>query len=308
MKTKVTKMIKYVPNMKLLTTWLESKKFEPYPVAAIFEFDGKRLIYIGTQHNVIESKSPESFYAINYAFKKYNIDCVVTEFEHHWKSIEEKPFTNVGKEDMNELAYSVYVARSRNIPFVFADTNYADWIQDLGKISPDRAIKMQTMWILIDALKYKQAFNKNDNIKHALDIFRYKLSKFGYTMSLTADEFKKCCEMDFGCIVSDENLSDILNNFTNWDYPNLDGAMPNKIWAEIDLYSRDPYMINEIFKAINKYNTVLVTMGAGHYESQRLVFENAFGKPTYIHDFPPSERIDIIAPKIPFEQKSENQK
>ncbi|MEE1029553.1 MAG: hypothetical protein UIC65_00850 [Alphaproteobacteria bacterium] len=57
------------------------------------------------------------------------------------------------------------------------------------------------------------------------------------------------------------------------------------------MYSRNPYMLKEIFKAINKHDNVLVTMGAGHYEEQRLVLEKVFGIPKYIHKFITSKRI-----------------
>ena len=283
---------RYVPDMNLLTTWDAAEKFTKYPLMAIFEFDGKHLIYIGTLHNSI-TRSPETFDAINYAFSKFDIDCVITEFEHHWKSIEERPFTNLGKNDMNELAYAPYIARKKNIPFVFADTNDADWIKDFDKISHDHAIRLQTMWILNEAKKYKETFHKNDTIAHAFGVYKHKLSEQKHTLSLTLREFKQCCEKDFGVVVSDENVSDVLNNFKNWNYPNMDGNVPNQIWAQIGLYSRNPNMINEIFKAINKHTNVLATMGAGHFEEQRLVLEKSFGEPEYIFKFPSSERIDI---------------
>ena len=112
-------------------------------------------------------------------------------------------------------------------------------------------------------------------------------------MLLTMSEFKQCVKQDFGFDVSDENISDILNTIPNWNEPNINGGITNKIWAETGLYSRNPYMLKEIFKAINKYDNVLVTMGAGHYEEQRIVLEKAFGIPKYIHKFPKSKRIDM---------------
>ena len=116
----------------------------------------------------------------------------------------------------------------------------------------------------------------------------------GYDMTLTPLEFEQCCKDDFGCVVSDKNVSDILDKLQNWAEPNIKGNITNKLWAEINVYSRTPYMLEKIFKAINKYNTVLVTMGAGHLEEQRLVLEKAFGQPFYIDKFPHSKQIGKI--------------
>ena len=112
-------------------------------------------------------------------------------------------------------------------------------------------------------------------------------------MQLTIQEFKDCVEQDFGVIVSDENVSDILATIPNWRKPNINGHITNKTWDETGIVSRNPYMLDNIFKAVNKYNTVLVTMGAGHYEIQRLVLEKAFDEPKYIYKFPKTKPFDM---------------
>lgn len=276
-------MKKYIPNNTLIKTWIDSKKFEPYPLMAIFEFDNKKLIYIGTEHN-----TSKSFDAIDYGFVNFDIDCVVTEIEHTCTNIEDKSNNN-----MNELAYSAYIAQIKNIPYIFADTNFVDWLQTLNKVSYDKSIIIQTMWILNNALKHKKYFNKKETIQNAFENLKYYLSAIGYNMTFTTEEFKKCVKEDFGYIVSDENISDILENFENWNEPNINGYITNQIWADINFYSRNPYMLKEIFRAINQYNNVLVTMGAGHYEEQRLVLEKAFGAPKYIHKFPKTKSTEI---------------
>lgn len=282
-------MAKYVPDNSLITTWIDSKRIEPYPFMALFEFDSKRLIYIGTNHNSVSHPAPKSFDAIHYAFTKFDIDCVVTEIGHTYKW----PDTLIGKPGLNELAYSVYLAENKKIPYVFADTDLADWIQDFEKMSHHKAVILQTMWILNDARKYKKYKQQNDTIKHAFDNVKWQLSQFGFDMPLTMSEFKQCVKQDFGFDVSDENISDILNTIPNWNEPNINGGITNKIWAETGLYSRDPYMLKEIFNAVNKHDNVLVTTGAGHYEEMRLVLEKAFGVPKYTHEFPETKRLDM---------------
>ncbi|MFQ6739826.1 MAG: hypothetical protein ACLRFJ_04140 [Alphaproteobacteria bacterium] len=281
----------YIPDNSLITTWSDAKKIKPYPFMSVFEFDNKRLIYVGTKHNMPDLLSPESFYAINYAFDNFNIDCVVTEFEHTYKNIEDKGA--LGKPDTNELAYSAYVAKIKKIPYVFADTNIADWIQDFERVSHHKAVILQTMLILNKAFGYKKHFNKNDTIENAYTNVKCDLSELGFDMQLTIQEFKDCAQKDFGVIVSDKNISDILATIPNWRDPNINGHITNKIWAEMGMISRNPYMLDNIFKAVNKHNTVLVTMGAGHYEEQRLVLEKAFGEPKYVYKFPKTKRFDM---------------
>jgi len=280
---------KYVPDTSLVTTWDVAEKFEKCPLMVVYEFDNKHLIYVGTKHNSRTNKAKESFDAINYAFANFGIECVVTEVERACKNID-----CLYKQDMSELAYSAYVAKRKEIPYIFADTNIADWIQKFDEFSHKRAIQLQTMWILNDARKYKLHFSKPDTVELAFENVKYNLRQMGYDMTLTLLEFEQCCKDDFGCVVSDENVSDILDKLQNWAEPNIKGNITNKLWAEINVYSRTPYMLEKIFKAINKYNTVLVTMGAGHFEEQRLVLEKAFGQPFYIDKFPHSKQIGKI--------------
>ncbi|MCL2629516.1 MAG: TraB/GumN family protein [Alphaproteobacteria bacterium] len=54
----------------------------------------------------------------------------------------------------------------------------------------------------------------------------------------------------------------------------------------INLHGRDPYMVNNIAAALNKYDVVLAAFGEGHYRSQRLILEDMMGKPEYIKDVP----------------------
>ena len=136
--------MKYKADTSLLTAWIDSKRIEPYPFMSLFEFNNKRLIYIGTNHNSVSHPAPKSFDAIYYAFTNFDIDCVVTEMGHTYKW----PDTLIGKPGLNELAYSVYLAENKKIPYVFADTDLADWIQDFEKMSHHKAVILQTMWIL----------------------------------------------------------------------------------------------------------------------------------------------------------------
>jgi len=55
---------------------------------------------------------------------------------------------------------------------------------------------------------------------------------------------------------------------------------------ELNMYGREPFMLENIVAALNKYDTVLAVFGEGHYRNQRLVLEDMLGQPEYITDVP----------------------
>ncbi|MDR2412700.1 MAG: hypothetical protein LBD50_00620 [Rickettsiales bacterium] len=57
---------------------------------------------------------------------------------------------------------------------------------------------------------------------------------------------------------------------------------------QLNMYGRDPFMINNIMAALNKYDVVLAVFGEGHYRSQRLIIEDMMGTPEYIKSVPNS--------------------
>ena len=61
-----------------------------------------------------------------------------------------------------------------------------------------------------------------------------------------------------------------------------DGDIYNQMCDYLGQMGRDRFMLENIAVALNKYDTVFVIFGTGHYEKQRLVLEDMMGKPEYI--------------------------
>ena len=74
--------MKYNFNLELLNDYSDVKHHIKSPMLAVFEFDDKKLLYLGTKHNLKGSRSPKTFYAINYCFDNFDIDFIVTECAH----------------------------------------------------------------------------------------------------------------------------------------------------------------------------------------------------------------------------------
>lgn len=279
----------YKPDLSLLDDWADVNHVL-YPMVAVFQFEDKKLIYVGTRHNTKDRPAPESFDAMNYCFDNFAIDCVVTECEHSktlddWRS-------SIGKPGMNELIYAPYIGNLKNIPYVFADSDEKDWFTDIVKTDINTIKDMQTFFMIDDAHRYKKYFGEPDTIGHAL---RNVIGKFwcdNYPAPMTASEFAEYCKQHLNVDITDENISNILSQHNSWNVPNKNGNAFNRALSYIGAYSRNPEMLKNIFNAVNKYQCVLVTFGAGHFDAQRRVLEQAFGVPQMIYDFPHTPRRD----------------
>ena len=282
--------MKYNFNLELLNDYSDVKHHIKSPMLAVFEFDDKKLLYLGTKHNLKGSRSLKTFYAINYCFDNFDIDFIVTECAHSNKLIDYK--NTFGAPDMNELIYAPLIGSQRKIKYTFIDSDEKDWFKDVVAVNKENIKMMQCFFMLNDAYKYKQAFGKNFSIQNAIDNVVYKFWKKTYPEPMNKQEFQKFFKKHFDFGVFDKNLSDILMENPDWNEPNISGNINNKAWSYINIYSRDIRMLKGIFNAINKYKCVLVTIGAGHFDNQRRVLEDAFGKPKFFYNFPRSIRQD----------------
>ena len=266
--------MKYVPDLTLLDFWSDVKTHLHSPALAVFEFDNKKLVYCGTRHS-----ADKSFQLIDKCFSDFDIDCVVTEYSR--KAV---LAPDAGKiKTKNELEYAALRGMRAGTDVVFADTDQTDWISDLVALSPDYAHKMQTFFMLNDAYLYKKTFNEKFSINRAIKNVIHKFWNDDFPKPMNESEFKQYFFQNFDMEITDDNISDILAEHPNWNEPNKQGNLINKLQADINFHSRDPYMIKCIFNAVNTHNCVLATFGAGHFDDARRVLENSFGTPKIIN-------------------------
>lgn len=94
--------------------------------------------------------------------------------------------------------------------------------------------------------------------------------------------------------LSDRQMIDVINaGFPNSKITDADlhkvlraGPTGTNIYQQmceyLNRFGRNRFMLQNIAEALNRYDTVFVIFGAGHYEEQRLVLEDMMGKPEYI--------------------------
>jgi hypothetical protein len=80
--------------------------------------------------------------------------------------------------------------------------------------------------------------------------------------------------------------SDDLNRVLRAGGPSTKKGEYNLLSHQLNMFGRDPFMVNNIATALNKYDVVLAVFGEGHYRSQRLILEDMLGAPEYIKNVP----------------------
>lgn len=95
--------------------------------------------------------------------------------------------------------------------------------------------------------------------------------------------------------LSDDEKLAVLGDGADVDYldkvlhsePKFDGNDLEKANAKFNKYGRNPFMLQNIASALNKYDTVFCIFGEGHLREQQDVLNDMFGTvPEYITEFP----------------------
>ena len=180
-------------------------------------------------------------------------------------------FISVFKRD-NKTLVCMCDVHSYNISFNMVDMCFAD---DFG-IKPD---------VLLTEIE-------NAGYEHKLDWYGLQNNTLAYAAAVAVKNNVPVVFAD----LSDNQMIDVLKiGFPNREITNeelhkalhagptnKDGNIYNQMCEYLGRMGRDRFMLNNIAMALNKYDTVFVIFGVGHYESQRLVLEDMMGKPEYI--------------------------
>lgn len=110
--------MQFKPNFDLLEAWEDAQRMYPGAYVALFEKNGKTLVYMCDRHG-----ENESFDMVDFCFKSGKFkqpDILITEFENAGRE--------VGKHESqtNTLIYAAAVASKQNIPVVFADLSHKE--------------------------------------------------------------------------------------------------------------------------------------------------------------------------------------
>ena len=180
-------------------------------------------------------------------------------------------FIAVFKHDIKTLVYMCDI-HSRNISFNMVDMCFSDDFE----IKPD---------VLLTEIE-------NTNYEHKFGWYGLQDNTLAYASVLAA---KKKIPVVFSDLSDNQMIEVLKSGFPDKEITNeelhkaLRAGPTNKdcnIYSQMCDYlghiGRDRFMLDNIATALNKYNTVFVIFGAGHYEAQRLVLEDMMGKPEYI--------------------------
>lgn len=180
-------------------------------------------------------------------------------------------FVSVFKRDNKTLVY-MCDRHGENISFNMVDMCFAD---DFG-MHPD---------ILLVEIE-------NENFERKFDWYWLQKNTLSYAAVIAA---KKNVPIVFADL-SDAQMIDVINYGYSDDKivakdltsvlcsgaPNPNGNLYQQKLAYLNMFGRDKFMVQNIAAALNKYDTVFVICGVGHYEDQRLVLEDMLGNPEYI--------------------------
>lgn len=271
----------FKPNMELLTTWGRAERpgYAP-PYIAVFRARDKTLVYCATAHG-----AHKSFEQINYCFHKWDFDCAVVEVVRDVDSF--------GRGYLrNELEYAGGVAATMDVPVVLADVPKVDVFYELIKRDAGYLKPLMAEWVLKNARNRLRLKGMTSSLDKEIANFKHFMWRPNMGEIMTADEFMAWFFENFNRSLNPDNISDVAEDA--WFRPSHSlETVFNRMHADLNLFVRDPFMLKNIFAAMNKYDTVFATFGEGHFRAQRCVLEHAFGAPEYISDVGASEKINL---------------
>ncbi|MBO4480065.1 MAG: hypothetical protein J5742_00370 [Alphaproteobacteria bacterium] len=192
--------------------------------------------------------------------------------EHAVNFASNTAFISVFKRDNKTLVY-MCDRHKLNISFNMVDMCFAD---DFG-VKPD---------VLLTEME-------NDGFKWKLNWHGLQDNTLAYAAAVAA---KRNLPIVFADLSDDQmvkviNRGFLDNKITVADLgrvlgksggPDSHGNLDQQMLAYLDRFGRNPFMLQNIAAALNKYDTVFCIFGIGHYECQRSALEDMLGKPEYI--------------------------
>lgn len=264
----------FTPDMSLLNTWDQSweqpdriSEHQP-PYIAIFKKDGKTLIYLATRHHFEHTLD-----MVDYVYANFKPQITVVEFERINRMLRNRCCDN-------EFEYSIGISADKDIPFTLADLHDLDILNILVKTDPGIYNIHQARWTVDNALAHERQFGTSTTAEAEAFNFKQQVWKENMPEPMDAQELKNWFKKHFNIDFNKTNFTELFQE--GWRSPSSAGTVFNKYSEKRDLLARDPFMLQNITAALNKYDTVYAAFGEGHYRCHRKVLEQMLGKPEYI--------------------------
>ena len=271
-------------DSSLVAPWSERlSKEEPYeyPFKAVYQRDGKKLIYIASLHaNTVGSPT---FKMIEVTFKTQKIEFVL--LEGFGSALGVSPKDRVewaskqgagGSFDGFETAFSVLQASAMQVPFAGgepAESFVLSEVRRAGYTTED----LMFYQFMQQVFQFRESHPNSeiDTAKLFEKFITWKSGVFGLKPAPTLADFKAWYVSKMGQEFSPMKIAgeDLA--------PYEDGKLFTQRVSSVVCKIRDQYVLTRIDEALAHYNTVLVIYGGSHWSTQKLAFEKALGLPKF---------------------------
>lgn len=276
-----------MPKTELIRPWsTDLSKVEPlpYPFKVGYRKSGKSLTFIASNHEnysesqtlkLIEKEILEQQYDLLFLEGFPSNDGISPNSLIDWAKQDGKNGFFVG----GETSFAIQLAISRGIQFQGGEILDSSLKKEL----------LKTGWTEQDLLYFyfvrqipqfvRAQTLKPHNLKSVFDVFSYRERHKLEISSGLPLSFEGFYNWYKGKNKRDFKYTEIDNEITA---PLADGTyFTQKLSAQIGMI-RDQHISQVIAEKLRKYNKILVIYGGSHWSTQRLVFEDWFGKPYQI--------------------------
>ena len=187
----------------------------------------------------------------------------------------------------HESSYTALKSKQRQIPVVLADLGYGFGVyKRLVEINKNNLILAQVDWIIGNIISYKKMYNQKTTAERELKLFNLRAKENNFPTAKIED-IKYWFLNEYGKDIDAADLAEI-------DFiPKSKGKKLNVFYYTVGRLIRDPFMLKNIELALNKYDTVFVCFGEGHYRSQKGIIEDSLGVPEYILNVTGKDSLDL---------------
>lgn len=265
-------------NSENLPTWEEAKKdltTAKSPATYIYEKNGKKLIFLASQHS--NKESDPGFAMIQKVVSEENFNVAILEsfpasLGFSPASAFQEPIKNKdGTYPYGEPSYAAKKLKDKNIPYVGGEVDDTYLLQKLI------AQKFQTndylAFTFLRSVPGSVKSNPNLDIKKHYDEYMpWKMEQLGLKgHAFSWIDFNSWYQKNFAKAFV---AQDIVNTTTS---PVANSNIITQTIAVVVNKSRDEFILSLASELFQKHDAVLIIYGSSHYRIQKRVIEDYFG-------------------------------
>ncbi len=246
------------------------------PYTALFDNQGRQLIYIAANHTIDPKSTTVQW--IKSEFKKYQPDFVIIEGVEEIGGESPKKLINyienraIPTATCNESLYAAHLAIKNNIKFIGAEPSNEAIYHDLATQGYTKKDCLFLCFLQQIPHYYREGRFKSEN--DLPKIWSLWLQEWKAT-ELTDVDFKSWYQQKMKCKISYKALID-----PDHCAPIANGTYVQQLSSKVSVM-RDRHIIAVILKSLAKYRKVLIIYGHSHFPTQKDVLCHHLGKPKF---------------------------